>query len=588
MAKKFALGPVFVAEWLVVSRRWQWYVARSVLVAVLLGALTLVWLARAAGKPELSIRAQAQVGRLFTGAITATQLAIVLLAAPAATAGAICLDRARGTLAHMLVTDLSSSEIVVGKLAARTLPVLCMLLCILPVPAMGALLGGIDLWTVLGAMLVTLGVAVFGCATALALSTWGTKTHEVLLTTYAAGSLWVLALPMWWGFRLVTGWGTARPSWLEKTNPLWLVIAPYVFPGSVVPEDQLSFFVVSLLASAVLTAIAVAQLRAVAAREGPRPRLRRLLTRRVRISDRLLSLLPGPSLDVNPVLWREWHRRRPSYWARAVWLLYAAMTTGLSVVLIASTLGGGGIPRPAASIGNGFQAGIGLLLLSVSAATAFAEERVRGSLDILLTTPLTTRSIVWGKWWGTFRTVPVLAIAPGAVSLALARESGRWEGVFMIVGLFIAYGAAVTSLGIALAIWVRRLDLAVALSVSVLGGVTIGWLFAVLLTMQGPWIPGLAAGSPIIGITIPTAVMSGLSTGEWRILVVSWGLWTVLYTFIAAGLGWASLLTFDHCMGRIPDAPRPDPDANGNGKRPSIGHVDVLASGSLPRPVRST
>jgi ABC-type transport system involved in multi-copper enzyme maturation permease subunit len=264
------------------------------------------------------------------------------------------------------------------------------------------------------------------------------------------------------------------------------------------------------------------------------------------------------------------------------------MTTGLSVLLIASTLGGGGIPRPAASIGNGFQAGIGLLLLSVSAATAFAEERVRGSLDVLLTTPLTTRSIVWGKWWGTFRSVPLLAIAPGAVAAALSRQSGQWEGVVMVVGLFIAYGAAVTSLGIALAIWVRRLDLAVALSVSVLGGVTIGWLFAVILIGPGPWTPGIAAGSPIIGIMLPTAVMGWYSTPEWRTLVVWWGLWTVLYALIAAGLGWASLLTFDRCMGRIPDAPRPEPDANGNGKRPSIGNVDVLASGVLPRPVRST
>ena len=33
---------------------------------------------------------------------------------------------------------------------------------------------------------------------------------------------------------------------------------------------------------------------------------------------------------------------------------------------------------------------LGLLLLSVSAATALAEERVRGSLDVLLATPLPT------------------------------------------------------------------------------------------------------------------------------------------------------------------------------------------------------
>ena len=62
---------------------------------------------------------------------------MVMLAAPAATAGAICLDKARGTLLHVLVTDLSDAEIVLGKLAARLVPVLGLVACSLPVLALG-------------------------------------------------------------------------------------------------------------------------------------------------------------------------------------------------------------------------------------------------------------------------------------------------------------------------------------------------------------------------------------------------------------------------------------------------------------------
>ena len=40
---------------------------------------------------------------------------------------------------------------------------------------------------------------------------------------------------------------------------------------------------------------------------------------------------------------------------------------------------------------SAFQVGLGLLLLCVSAATSLAEERVRGSLDVLLSTPMSTR-----------------------------------------------------------------------------------------------------------------------------------------------------------------------------------------------------
>ena len=52
-----------------------------------------------------------------------------------------------------------------------------------------------------------------------------------------------------------------------------------------------------------------------------------------------LPHLPGPSLDGNPILWREWHRSKPSGLLRVVWLVYAALGIlwiGLSVVVLAT------------------------------------------------------------------------------------------------------------------------------------------------------------------------------------------------------------------------------------------------------------
>ena len=43
------------------------------------------------------------------------------------------------------------------------------------------------------------------------------------------------------------------------------------------------------------------------------------------------------------------------------------------------------------AIGFMIQLLFGLLILSATAPTSLAEERVRGSLDVLLTTPLSTR-----------------------------------------------------------------------------------------------------------------------------------------------------------------------------------------------------
>src|SRR4051812_8536618 len=97
MTKLFGPGPVFALELLAASRRWQTYAARSMFVAGQLAALGLVWTA-GTGRGPTSIPEQAEAGRRFYTLLAATQLALALLAAPAATAGAFYLDRARGTL----------------------------------------------------------------------------------------------------------------------------------------------------------------------------------------------------------------------------------------------------------------------------------------------------------------------------------------------------------------------------------------------------------------------------------------------------------------------------------------------------------
>src|SRR5205823_313249 len=98
---------------------WQMYAMRSAFVAFILGALILVW-SKHGGTLGLSNRqAMADLGEKLYYALISTELSLILLVAPAATAGAICLDKSRGTLLHLLVTDLSDPEVVLGKLAAR-------------------------------------------------------------------------------------------------------------------------------------------------------------------------------------------------------------------------------------------------------------------------------------------------------------------------------------------------------------------------------------------------------------------------------------------------------------------------------------
>jgi ABC-type transport system involved in multi-copper enzyme maturation permease subunit len=558
MAARIGLGPVFAFEWLTGARRWQVYAIRSLFVAGLLAGLLVVWLAEVSGRNLATLRAQAAVGASFYDAIVTTQLALILLAAPAATAGSICVDKARGTLTHLLVTDLADAEIVLGKLAARLIPVVGLIGATLPVLALGTLLGGIDPVALAGAFVVAIGTGVFACSLALLLSVWGNKTHEVLMVTYVVLLVWVLGGPSLWVWRNVSGSGVALPEWFTASNPFWLALAPYTQPGSVGPWDYGVFIAATCGLSAVMAAVATVRCRAVAARQSGRVatagRWRYLLDR-----PRGWTWLPGPALDPNPVLWREWHRNRPSRWLRVVWSLYALATIACGVITLEAALNSSGRMRlEFSSILIGGEVAVGLLLLCVQAPSALAEERVRGSLDVLMATPLATSSIIWGKWWGTFRIVPWIAAMPVLSVMAMALRTGTWVIVPIELALIVAYGAAFTSMGLGLATWIPRHGRAVAWSVTIYMLITLGWFFLiVMLTMHTAGVtgPSLASASPFIGSIFICIQVHRPQDHEWSEAVIALLFWTCAYFGTAVILLAAIHASFDRALGRMSALP---------------------------------
>jgi ABC-type transport system involved in multi-copper enzyme maturation permease subunit len=564
---------VFVFECITSARRWQLYATRALFVMGLLGAMVVIWSSQADQPGQKTARALAQLGENYFYALIGTQLALVLLAAPAFTAGTICLDRTRGALAHVMVTDLTDTEIVLGKLGAGLMPVLGLVVCALPVMSLGTMLGGMDPVALTLAFLVAIAVAILGCVLALTFSVWAARTYEVMMAVYAFWTLDLLLYPLWFMLaRSGAGIG-GPPQWTLMINPFWLSFAPYVAPNQVSWTDFALFIGGALLLSIGLTVVSTVRLRPVTASLPERSIGGKKVRSRISFWARLSRLLPGPSLDGNPVLWREWHRSRPS---RLTWFLWWMYFTGLSY---------GGASSVADICANGVSRGpsagpfvillgigLGLLLLSVMASTSLSEERARGTLDVLLTTPLPTPSVVWGKWWGTFRVVPFLAFWPTVVMAAFAySEPVSWPGrppgflqqeltdasraytVVLMALIILVHGAAITSLGLALATWISRPSRAVGLCVVVYALVSVGWIILVLVLFEhGPrdTVEQLGGLSPIFAaITLceetvfrPHNLLSTLaSTTVWLVVVAGMGVFLYALT----------LATFNRCLGRI-------------------------------------
>jgi ABC-type transport system involved in multi-copper enzyme maturation permease subunit len=583
-------GPVFVYEGLTAARRWQLYAMRAGFVGLILIGMASIWsreLPQAARGAAVSFRDLARFGEQMYLTIAQIELTLVLLVAPAATAGAVCLDKARGTLDHMLVTDLSNAEIVLGKLGVRLIPVLGLIACTLPVLALASLLGGIEPMALVGLFVVAIGCAVVGCSLAMVLSIYGRKTHEVLMMTYLILIIWLIAPGLLAVVEFLLSWGppavwrTPLDDWVERSNPYILAFWPYRRPAKLGVGTYLGFLAGCLAVAGALTGLATARIRRVIVSQVGRPAAGR---RRSRLVHSFLARrLPGPSLDGNPVAWREWHRARPSLMMRIVWGLYSALAL-LSICAAAAWSPGGPAGEGIAFMGM-LQVSVGLLLVSVAAATSLAEERVRGSLDVLLSTPMSTRSILAGKWWGSFRTVLNVAIWPAAMVFVPAVKTGNWGPYLALLGLVPAYGAAITSLGLALATWVSRVGRAVASCVAVYVVFVIGWpilIFVVLSNARGSDFAGflLLLGDPPFGAGFMSvaAYESGVRIAggaTFDDLVVGAVLWIAAYIGIALFLNWITLSTFDGCLGRIPDVGlRPPPRPR---RRSSLSEAELLA-----------
>ncbi len=541
---RIGLGPVFAYERIAASRRWQGHALRSLFLVALLAILSLVWVdASHVAHISLQRRVAIIAGDILLG-VSVTQLALVVLAAPALSAGAICVDRSRGTLAHLLVTELSSAEIVLGKLLARLLPVLAGLACTLPIVELVTLLGGVDPGAFLSSFVVAMGVAVLGCSMATFFSLWVRRTFDALLVTYMCLGLWLVARLVLESLARLTGWLWLVPS--SAIDPLYMATAAYLRPGGLGIDEHLWFSGVTGSISLFCIAVTTLALRRVCARDGAKKLWRGSPeAQRGNIWRTLHRTLPWltPSLDGNPVVWREWHRSRPSRSRRMLMWLSISVVTSLNVFAILWA------DREIASIVNGAQVAIGLVVLSAMSATSLAEERTRGSLDLLLCTPLSTWQIVSGKWLGALRAVPFLMILPTLLAGTLGCISDRgWVAAscYMLVYLGSASGAA-AGLGLLMATWFSRVGRAAAATVAVAVGVNIVSFLWAMAMHRGPDFDKVAMASPFywasqVTYNYATRHMEAPGTG------------TIFWTCVALALGGALLERavsgFDRNLGR--------------------------------------
>ena len=260
----FDVGPVFWCEWRRASRGRWFYAGRCFVVGGLLAGLAAVcW--SVSYRFDLTEASTINTAREWCFKIVVlTQLSMLLLVAPASTAGAFSTEIARGHIFLMLVTGMTPIEIVCGTLFARLLSVLSSVACVVPVLVLSSQLAGIPLWDLAHLEIVTAGSAVLGCTLALTLSIGARRLHETLMATYVILLGWVLAYPVLFMIGL-TSVGYLIPGWLirwsQDVNPYWLLKEPTTIVGRYASHEPWMFLAGTISLSIGLVAIAAWRLR---------------------------------------------------------------------------------------------------------------------------------------------------------------------------------------------------------------------------------------------------------------------------------------------------------------------------------------
>ena len=231
-------------------------------------------------------------------------------------------------------------------------------------------------------------------------------------------------------------------------------------------------------------------------------------------------------------------------------------------------------------------------MLSAAAPTSMAEERQRGSLDLLAATTLSTPTIVLGKWLATLRQVSLLAVGPGLLGLALVlavkppqtiplgtparyyeelSDGALVFGACLLVATILAHGALIASVGLALAVWIARQSRAIALCVGLAVIVSAGWPIVVGAVRLGRAGVGLMCLSPVVAVV---QLMGVVIERRRRGSDVLWWItfWDVECLALALGLLWLTVRTFDGRFDRVPDRP---------GRAPVLADVVMVLAGLI-------
>ncbi|MCC6492882.1 MAG: ABC transporter permease subunit [Pirellulales bacterium] len=565
------VGPVFTRELSTAPRHWRLYFIRAVYVASLFGLVCTAWLILFGSQPVRTLGDLARFGAAVFSLLAPVQLALATAFSALLTAAAVAQEKDRRTLELLLMTRLTNSELVLGKLLASMLTVLVLVLAGVPLLMLLALLGGVSHLQVARVCGVTLAAALAAGAIGSTVALWREKTFQSLAMTALALVLWLLAGEAICAGAFGAAWGgvsTAR--WAEALSPARAIFAaarPTIDAAPMVPsapalgDAARLFMLTSLGLAALLNAAAIALVRVWnPTREARMQREDERLepeTAAESAPGRSVHAAPGRTREVwdNPVLWREICTWAYGKKVVVVRLAYAAIFAGCVAAMIrllpAQPSSARGAALPAAAQPLVPLLVLSLVLVNALAVTSLTNERDARALDLLLVTDLTPKEIIFGKFGGVLYNAKEMILLPAALCVGLWwYERLSTENLLFILACLAVLNGFVTMLGIHVGMMYPESRAAVGVSLGTLLFLLLG--VAVCMRMMVAFQTDfdtqlLAFAAFMLGGGIGLFVVLGRRNPShaigWASMLAPWATFYVISAFLQGGYGAATLVT---------------------------------------------
>ena len=437
------------------------------------------------GTVELSGAEAQEVFRLFAYGL----LAILVLMIPAFPATSIVRERNQGTLALLLNSPMSSWSIYLGKALGMLGFVMLLLAMSFPAATAAYAMGGIS-WQ--GQILPLYGILALVLAQyttlALLVSSYTSTTDSALRTTY--GLVLFMAVVSLGPHVFLQGQPGLLPQvadWLRCVSPVPVVmdLAGHADVGAFGMENSptlMRFLAFAAGSTVVFGLVTVFRLNAFLL---DRPRPQGVVTDDRSLGQRTFRRIvflvdphrrkSGIGPFVNPVMVKEFRTRR---FGRIHWLLRLVAVAALVSLLLTYAATTGTIDWGVETIGGimvVLQVALLVVLTPSLAANLISAERESGGWGLLMMTPMSAASILFGKLLSVLLTLVLIMLAtlPGYLVMIWIHPPLRWQvwQVLICLGWMALFAMLLST---AVSSLCRRTAVATTISYAILGLVCVG------------------------------------------------------------------------------------------------------------------